>query len=135
MTLVRKKDRKDPTPDEIARIEDQAKEAEKVWQEYLKHKDEKPAWMPGPEASEKEWLEYQAYTIPFKYQQMIEILEQQANSLSDFAYNVYDDDPKNRQKWLKDAEGFRQQAQEMREKWWIYRAAADQAKKELRRKY
>jgi hypothetical protein len=132
MTLIRKRDRKDPTPEEIADLEKRAKEADKVWQEYLKTKDNKPDWMIDENSSHKEVLEYRAYTMPFKLQQMIDILEEQGNSLSDFAYNVYDDDPKERERWLKMAEDARQQAHDLRQKKWIYRQIADDAKKELR---
>jgi hypothetical protein len=122
----RKKDEKEPTPEEIAALEKQTKAA---YEEYLKNKDKKPDWMIDENSTMGEVLEFQAVTMPFKIQQMIDICDSQANSLSDFAENL--DDPQDREYWLEHAEQLRQHAEKMRLQKGMYRKVSEDAKKEL----
>ena len=125
-----RKNRTDPTPEELVELEKKAIEAEKVWHEYLQTKDKKPDWMIDKNSSLGEVLEFTAYTLPFKHQQIIEMYEAHAKSLSDLA-EIFDDQPEEKEKWLNIAEDCRKKAEEMRQKNWMYRLVSENAIEEL----
>lgn len=114
------------TPENMDEI---AAEQDAIWKELQRKMKEKPDWMIDENSTYGEVLEFQAVTIPFKYQQLIEIEENAANRLSEFAKILKD--PKEREQWLKSADGHRRHANEMRLKLNGARKAAEVAKREL----
>lgn len=116
------------TPENMDRI---AADIDAEYQKYLKEKAEgkKPAWMIDENSTYGEILEFHAVTIPFKYQQLIEIAENQAKRLRDFA--EIPKDPKEREHWLKRADEAEAHANEMRLKQSGVRKNAARAREEL----
>jgi hypothetical protein len=153
---VSRKNRRDPTPEKIAEIEAKSKaigdeikartekgieitpeflsRAEKVAKEadvlMRKALEKKPDWMIDEKSSMGEVLEFRAYTMPFKHQQMIDIYEKSADSFSELAGNF--DDPKQKEHWLKEADRYRKEAEKMRSENWMYRAVSEKAIKEIK---
>lgn len=115
-------------PENMDRI---SKEMNAEWQEYLKNKaaGKKPSWMIDDNSTYGEVLEFHAVTIPFKYQQLIEIEENAAKRIRDFAKIL--EDPKKREHWLKRADEAEAHANEMRLKQAGVRKNAARAREEL----
>ena len=87
------------TPENMDRI---SAEMDAEYQEYLKNKDKKPNWMIDENSTYGEVLEFHAVTIPFKYDQLIEIEENSAKRCREFAKGLKN--PKDRDRWLKSAD-------------------------------
>jgi hypothetical protein len=133
MTTTDKKRRKkeqqqqpEITPEMLVQKE---KELSEEWERIKKTLKEKPSWMIDENSTLGEVLEFHAVTMPFKWQQLIEIGEKTAQDLCEFA-KIFDDRPKEKECWLKLADGSRRHAEEMRQKTWQIRAA-EAAQKEL----
>jgi hypothetical protein len=114
------------TPENMDRIAD---DIEKEWQIIKEKMKEKPSWMIDENSTYGEVLEFHAVTIPFKYEQLIEIEENAANRLSELAKSFKN--PKDRGYWLKSADQHRRHANEMRLKLGMFRKNAERARKEL----
>lgn len=125
MTKGRKK--KKITPDNLAQRE---KEVFEEWGRIQESLKKKPSWMIDENSTFGEVLEFHAITMPFKWRQIIEIEEQTAQRLSEFA-KIFHDRPKEKAKWLKHAETSRRHAEEMRQKTWMIRRTAEIAQKEI----
>src|SRR2546423_949998 len=106
---------------EVARAE---KEMKQVFD-----KSYRPPWRPNEKSTHGEWLEYRAITMPFKWQQVIEINEDMAEKMdwaAKFARSLED-----RKRWLMQADAYRKAANKMRQGNAIIRADAAKALKEL----
>lgn len=102
------------------------------WAKIQEDMKKKPSWMIDENSTLGERLEFHAVTVPFKWQQIIEIEEQTAQRLSEFA-KIFDDRQEDKEFWLKRADESRRHAEEMRLKWGMVRASAESAKKEIDR--
>jgi hypothetical protein len=99
------------------------------WHEYLKHKGEKASWMIDENSTYGEVLEFHAVTVPFKYQQLIEIEEQAADRCRELARTMKD--PKDRERWLLSADRAEAHENEMRLRLNGVRKGAEAARKEI----
>lgn len=117
----------DITPEGLAELEKKAKAADIEIEKLLK---KKPAWMIDEHSSVGEILEFEAVTMPFKWQQMIEISEKLANDTFELA-KIFGHDPEKKERYLKHAEDWRKRAADMRERNWLIRAGAEEAAGEL----
>jgi hypothetical protein len=117
----------EPTPEELAALEAKVRAANAEIMQKLR---KKPAWMIGETSTYGEVLEFEAYTMPLKHRQMIDVCERAAESLSELA-QMYDDNPKERERWLGRADEYRRRVEEMRRQSWTYRVISEGAKKEI----
>ena len=110
-----------PSKKQIDRVEKDSKE--------LFEKMRNPSWMPNEKSSHGEWLEFRAITMPFKWQQMIDIYEKM---VSDNAFIAkVSKGPAERKEWLKKVDACRKTLEQMRQQWPMIRLNAEMAQQEL----
>ncbi len=106
-----------------------AADMEAGWEMFEEKLKKKPDWMIDGNSTYGEVLEFHAVTLPFKYQQLIEVEERRAASCRDIARMM--EDSMEREWWLRRADEAESHAAEMRLKLSAVRKTARVAKKEL----